>query len=183
MQDVKTKRPSYYDDEVTAYVAEKLADDVTNWLDVHDENWDQERIEVVECLKDEYHYGIDAYDFAKELEWRGFDCDRELVEILDDAGWYVREIHKKRLKEWVEENDVRPPYEIGNHIRYKWNNKEFVGEIYEIDDEEARFNVCCRDEGHVLQGSDEYKERSARNESISLGHCVDYDSVLEKVCV
>ena len=89
----------------------------------------------------------DGYELAKELEgregWRNIDTD--LVETLDSYSMYLHDKLEQAKRQWVEENNIQPPYPIGSRVRslLQWNN--ITGTITGISQYHAACYVVKKD--------------------------------------
>jgi len=70
---------------------------------------------LIEAMKD--NPGLDGYDIAKHLDNRFmWECNAELVSILDSALSHASTAHSERIKEWVKANNIRPKLGVGQKI-------------------------------------------------------------------
>lgn len=63
------------------------------------------------------HYGPDGFAIAKELDRNGYELSAGDIETLDVMHCDVSSAVTKLEKAWVEENNIRPPLEIGTEIK------------------------------------------------------------------
>ena len=70
--------------------------------------------EIASC----YHLYIDGYELAKKLESTYFwDVDFQVIEELENMHNEVESIHKKVCMQWVIDDQITPPLEIGTKIK------------------------------------------------------------------
>lgn len=94
-------------------------------------------------------YDYDGFKMGKNLDSQGWDVDEQLVDL---CGWFSHYYHKeedKLIKQWVSENNIEVPYQVGEFVSFKMQFKDKVGEIVDIDKEKARLVVCVEADGHT----------------------------------
>lgn len=71
------------------------------------------------ALSDVYKHYLDGYETAKELESQyQWPIDTETVNALEELDYYVEQEHQQHVKEWIEQNDIRPLYQIGSKVEF-----------------------------------------------------------------
>lgn len=74
----------------------------------------------------------DGYDLAKKLDrYCGWDCNLMMAADLDAYSGMAREAMKKAQKDWVDRNNIQPPYPIGVMITTKRGETGAITGIYE----------------------------------------------------
>ena len=142
-------RPKRTDDDVIAQAAEKLADELMRWA-----NETENRAGYVEDArkvigKCTYH---NSYELAKDLEFKGYTPDTELVEILEGASLHLYVSHRKAVAAWVQAEGITSPVCIGDTVSFERRGKRIAGEVTRIEEHTAQVIVCCPDFGHVREG-------------------------------
>lgn len=61
-----------------------------------------------------------GFELAKDLEWEGWDIDAETVQVLDDFGNYVTKSLHQAEKEWIEQNNIQPPFPENTEVEYMY---------------------------------------------------------------
>ena len=85
---------------------------------------------------------MDAYEIASYLDSsHGWACDKELVDILDDLGWFVRFEVEAAVALWVTGESIKPKYSMGDIVNIKDRDKDMIGEIVKIDTKTAKYHV------------------------------------------
>jgi hypothetical protein len=157
---VAPKRPDRNDDAVLEQAARTLFPDIKRWLQEGGES-DPDEDEVVEQLAEALKYHDDGYEISKALEDRGWSPDARLVDLLDNA--MQREIaFQNAVKQWVEQYQIKPTYQVGDKVRVKaraafsakfsrpaWHD----GEISKIDAAAATYVVRVESLGHIKEGT------------------------------
>jgi hypothetical protein len=70
-----------------------------------------------EDIAKRYHYGMDGYHLARELEICGWDMDMQTAEELDCMGVIVDRLYREAEREWAEKNNIQPKLAIGTVIK------------------------------------------------------------------
>jgi len=147
-----TKRPSSHDEKIDTLIAEELLDDVIGWLKASGDE-DPDRDEVRKSLESAMDFEDDGYKIARQLDNDGWDVDAELVHILDNAFPNRIRIHRDFVAKWVEENGIKPTFEVGQTVAFKERNKSHTGEITRINEKQAEYTIYCAEMGHVREGT------------------------------
>ena len=143
-------RPKRTDDDVIAQAAERLADELMRWADATENRagYVEDAKKVIE--KCTYH---NSYELAKDLEFKGYTPDTELVEILEGASLHLYASHQKAVAAWVQAGGITAPVVcIGDMVSFERQGKRISGEITRIEEQTAQVIVCCPDLGHVREG-------------------------------
>lgn len=142
----RDQRPSAALDIVLRTAAKKLAPAVVKWLKEGDDKAEDDEIakELAEII--EPH--DDGYALAKKLDRKGWDCDSNLVDILDGAWALVYDTHMRLLKGWVEAHHISLDLPIGARV----TTPRGTGEIVEHRAEAAMYLVHMPEKGHVKGG-------------------------------
>jgi hypothetical protein len=75
---------------------------------------------IVEGLRYSGHPAFDGFEYAKQLERSGWDeISAQDIETLDCADSFMREAIEKAEAAWVEQNQIKPPFESGTVVRAK----------------------------------------------------------------
>jgi hypothetical protein len=74
---------------------------------------------LAESIVDVYSHHDNGYEIAKALDENCYWCDIDpmFVEAMDSMSYNVNFFHKKACFKWVEDNDIKPPLEIGTMIK------------------------------------------------------------------
>jgi hypothetical protein len=115
-------RPLESDESVRRVAIEKVMDDVISAMGRTDPN---ERDGVLADLMGAAgSYGADdGYKIAKSLDANyGWDCDLELVEILDQIPGNIRDAARAAVADWVKNFQVSPCLPIGEEVTYHGND-------------------------------------------------------------
>ena len=102
------------------------------------------------------HFGEDGYHLAKALEDRHcwFDMTLEDANELDNAQSLLSAAHTKVVSDWVQEQGITVPYEIGQWIEFTGrHNKTTRGEVVNVNAQVASLVVRCPSLGHVRKGN------------------------------
>lgn len=111
------RRPRTGDHETISAAATSILPEIIEWMGPDYDESKKADIEehLIEAMKD--NPGLDGYDLAKFLDDRfRWECDAELVEILDSALSCAGSIRDRRIEEWVKANGIHPKLEIGRKI-------------------------------------------------------------------
>ena len=119
-REVKTPpRPDGWDEHVKKATAEAILPKVLRWLKdngcdhVDDEDEAAEVLEDLIAIADEE----DGYHACKALEREHWDCDRELVDILDGLPHLLYKAEKAAVEAWVTAYGVTVPFAVGDRVR------------------------------------------------------------------
>jgi len=120
-------------------------------------DWTNKDTPLEKCIADceeifLYHSGNDGYDLAKEFDYRGYNPDAQLVEILEDVWGTKMSMLREAVKQWVKEDDIQPPYEVGTNMLWKYGHKMVEGVITGTHPETAQYQVAIPSEGMTVEG-------------------------------
>jgi hypothetical protein len=139
------KRPEE-DDELTLKRAwEIIAPKVKSYLG---QDWNESeephvREQIMEVLSD----GDDGYSMARKLERKGWEEDRYLVDLMDDASFALHSAYKELVMQWVAVYGISPNRKIGDVVSTThWHHKGQVGTIKKIYMDEAKYGVHFSDQ-------------------------------------
>jgi hypothetical protein len=147
-------RPSYLDKEVTDAVVERIFPEIMGWMYEPKHFSSQSEIASIKAeLFSAIQYDDDSYDIARNLEREGWDCGRELVDVLDSVPQYRHEVHKRIIQQnWVLKYGVVPKFSVGDAVVFTLKGKQETGEITRIHPETAQYTIYCAQHGHVRKG-------------------------------
>lgn len=78
--------------------------------------------------------GQDGYNMAKHLDfYHGWDCNREIVELFDDAPW--NKVHNGFVEQWISYWNVEPLLKVGDKVKFTHGSKELVSTIESDSDQ------------------------------------------------
>lgn len=148
-------RPKRNDPDVILAAARGLAPALLNWSNqggssfvAQGEELERTVTELADILK--YRYNDDGYSLAKNLEHNGWDADSELVEIMDEAAYTVRQAWDKACQKWVADNKLKGPA-IGAEVTWLRHPDYGVGKV-RSDHADGRSTVAFASQGHVTEG-------------------------------
>lgn len=96
---------------------------------------------------------LDGYRICKELDSRfGWVPDAHMVDVMDAAFGVSHREHTKLVKEWVEQNAIRPRNGIGDKVEVDYRGHKVAGEITAVDAATATYTVMIPSLGHVKDG-------------------------------
>ena len=111
---IGTTRPSRRSPDVQRPACGEILHDVLTWLQ-------PDRAEPEEVLEDLVKAADeDAYQFARNLEHRGWYPDANLVEVL--GGYDTWRVHDRAVKDWVFRHGIVSPFNVGDLVR--WRGRE-----------------------------------------------------------
>lgn len=73
----------------------------------------------------------DGFEIGQKLNSNGWDLGRNEFEDLDYLSSCIEQAHKKLVKQWIEDNQITPPYPIGTHVKFDHTKKGLTGVIKE----------------------------------------------------
>ena len=149
-------RPTNRDASVIEACVAEVADEIIEWKGSTHRSEETELEEVKEDLRKLFKYGVrdNGYKMTRKLDDMGWDCDSELVEILDGAWVSENRALTKVIKEWVEQEGIKPAHSIGDWVVYKHHKYgEIQVEITKINEEVATYRLTCEGIGHIKEGS------------------------------
>lgn len=143
-------RPDERCDAVLDAVAAKLLPAVLEWLgdEAADDKPEYIQQQIREALR--YAWSWDGYEITKAL--RDWECNRDMVDIMDAAWGYARDAHDAQLAAWVSDYDIKPKFALGETVDTMAGRETVRGEIVGIDTKRATYTVCCASHGHVKDG-------------------------------
>lgn len=132
-----------------------MAEKINNW-----DSQDMSQIEFEEFvaqLKEDFScYDLlnsDGYTLARDLEENmGINSNKELVDILDNIDFECIKCLDKNIEKWVEDCNITPKHKIGDEVRVKVKNVEYIGEITSIYNKTASYSIFIEELGHVKNG-------------------------------
>ncbi len=143
-------RPNYHSEEVEAAAVEKLLPEVLEWL--KNGNGEQESVAVRRDLLDVFDPFEDGYGLCSKLErYKHWDCDSELVGILDNLSWRHSDALREAEQRWVEETGQKPAKQVGDACTFSQRGASYVGEVTTIHPY-GYYVVYCEALGHVRSG-------------------------------
>lgn len=132
-------RPSLGLETLYHEAARELLPEVMGWLTRYGDRHDKEVVldDLAEAMEncDER----DGYHIARYLEYKGWACDFELCEILDQAYHIVDMAHDNLVRAWVKASGITPKLKIGDIVSTPHVG---TGAIVGIDHEMARYIVA-----------------------------------------
>ena len=122
------ERPSKYSKEVADYVFDGIKSELACGCGV--------AIETVETWRDDFinaacHEGQDGYKMARHLDSKGWNCNRELLELFDDAPW--DKAHSFFVQQWMAYWKLGPLFKVGDKVRAKHGHDTVESTIKEIN--------------------------------------------------
>jgi len=158
-------RPSCFDKKVTNVVVDRIFPEIMDWM--REFKYSPSHSEI-DSIKEELFLVIqhnnDSYEIVKNLEDKGWDADRRLLDVLDSVPHYRHEAHKKIVhQDWVLKHGVVPKFSVGDMVSFAFKGKQETGEITRVHPEEAQYTIYCTQHGHVRQGSGTH------------GHIIDFE--------
>lgn len=174
-----SSRPNLYSESVIRQTAELVYSKfIVNYLkNAGEENPDADKDYIIKDLVKALWYD-DGFRCAKELNHCSWECDAELVDILEQAQNIKYNIIEKLTKEWVVENNINPELEIGQNCSFTSQGKKYIGSIIKIEKERAQYLIFCEALGHVKESD---KPTKANFSCRSFGIYINYENV--KACV
>lgn len=112
----RSPRPNRREKFIIEAVARDLAPEVRRWSvsGNGDGNLDGITRDLTNVL--DRNFSMDGYDLAKALDHEGWECDSELVEILEGAAGARSRRYAAACTEWAQIQGLKPP-EIGQRVR------------------------------------------------------------------
>lgn len=142
-----TKRPTIRDERVLQAAAKELLAEFNKGTG-EGLSEDDALYSIVEAIT----WEDDGFRICRELENNGWDCDAEMVDIMDNAAAYKYRHHRELLAEWVKENSITPPLCVSARVRFVHRGEQRVGTIRSINADAAEYTVFCEELGHVREG-------------------------------
>lgn len=149
------KRPSERDKSIVLAAAGRLFPEVREWLG--DDYRESEMADTIQQLSEAMSWDSDGYKIASRLERNHhWECDSNLVEILEGAWVHLSATHKSAVAEWVKENAIVPVFNVGDDVIAIVGHKgAHPGKIAKIDETHAIYYVCVTALGQQF-GSSSY---------------------------
>lgn len=144
------KRPTRNEEYVIKAAAEELASDLMEWGNAKESEQFDYRDLAAQLVKSAGF--MNGYELAREAERKGWEPDARFVEIVDAAGHLRYSAHNKAVKEWVKGWKITVPFQLGQMVTIKHEDRRVVGKIITIYAETATCTVCCAELGHVESG-------------------------------
>jgi len=145
-------RPTKKDEIVQEEFISEMANEIMKWQ----KNGLHSNLQRVRGdLKKLFMHGArdDGYKMARDLDHMGWDCDSELVEILDCAWVSEDRALSKAIKKWVIEEGIKPAHSIGDFVKYEHKkNEELQFEITSINVDQATYRLTSEALGHIREG-------------------------------
>ena len=138
----KEPRPTKPDIDEVATVISK---EIIKWAN-DGSTMEEVKPEIIDMI--ENNHDEDGFALAKYMEnYKGYDADSGLVEILDDVEYVKYSLLDKKLREWVKQNDIQPKFEEGKEVKVILQNpktykkEERIGKIANIQKDTAKYAV------------------------------------------
>ena len=95
----------------------------------------------------------DGWSLCRDLERDGWDVDSQLVEIMDDAEYFVADALAAAEALWVEDAAVTLALPLGTPVTVKLPRHGAVsGRVVGLDPRRATYTVCVPSLGHTESG-------------------------------
>jgi len=95
---------------------------------------------------------MDGYKLAKRMDEEFYtDSDFEIADIFNGFYWDFNKIYDDIVKEWVIEQQIKSPFNIGDIVFIDVYGKEVKGEIVKNYEEKAQTCVFCESLGHIKE--------------------------------
>lgn len=145
----KSPRPTF-NDVMRSKLAEEIGKEIFEW--------GNGKKPLERCISDceeifQYHVNDNAYELAKEFDYKGYSPDSQLVEILDSVGSSQSSLIRNAVKKWVIEDNIQPEFQVGTVCMVKYGSKTVEGSITDIRIETAEYLVCIPSEGMKIEDS------------------------------
>lgn len=123
------RRPSSLSEEVASAVFDLIKEDLAEAMGYGAEQLDSSRSNFIQAA---LITAQDGYKMARHLEdYCGWHCDRNVVEILDDAPW--SDAHRDFVVQWRDYWKLEPLFSIGDKVKYYWNGENFSSSIVALE--------------------------------------------------
>jgi hypothetical protein len=148
------KRPAKNTGEMIEAAVEMIFPSVWDWLkSAGDSDFsNEEQVNIKKDLRkaiDGCWGDYDGYRIARRLDdscmW---ECDAQLVDILDSFWSYIDKVHDVAVQNWVKECGIIPQHSIGDDIEIKIFGKEYSGTIVGVNPLSAKYTVNVPSMGH-----------------------------------
>lgn len=111
-----------------------------DWIEPEIPHIEKQMIEVL----DEFS---DGYQMARELERKGWEEDRYLMDLMDEGESFLRQAHKEILGQWIKCYGITPERKVGDTVSTtNWHRKGQVGTITSIYVDDATYAVHFPDQ-------------------------------------
>lgn len=145
-------RPTWPTPKMVKLLAEEYGKLLNDWSE------DNDLEGCIEDCKKHLRRNRNGYELAKDLEYKGYYPDAELVEILDSVDDSIRDLEKRASKEWVLAYEIKADFAIGDSCMVKYGSKSVEGIIDGIDADTAHYKVIIPSDG--MSQSDPSKRRA-----------------------
>lgn len=134
------KRPKYYDKEVVNNAALEVFPRIANIID---DDSEESLKQLCQAIRSEPY---DSYKMAKYLDDKFcWEICFSLVEELESINLSAH--HVIAQKNWVEKNNITPPFDVGEMVK----TKKGIGEVIE-NTEHGTSLVFIESIGHIKEG-------------------------------
>lgn len=119
------ERPSLYSKEVADAVFDRIKEELAGICGYSMDDVEACRAQFIDaaCVS-----GQDGYNMAKHLDfYHGWDCNREHVELFDDAPW--NKVHNAFVETWINYWHIEPLLKVGDKVKFTHGFKELVSTI------------------------------------------------------
>ena len=139
------KRPKKYDCIVKKRAWEMFMPAVKKYLGP---DWIESEIPHIEKqIIDVLSSRDDGYGMARELERKGWEEDRYLVDLMDQGDSFLSDAYKEILGQWIKCYGIAPERKIGDRVgTINWRRKGQVGEITKIYEDRAEYGIRYPDQ-------------------------------------
>ncbi len=121
------RRPNRYSDDIKRLAIEDILAEVDEWMG-HPVS-DIEKTDLVRA------FDVDGYNFARNLDCKGWGADFELVEILSGASLYRHQ--ENAVAAWVVANEIKVPFDVGDTVTVRGQ----AAMVVKIDHDHAKIIV------------------------------------------
>lgn len=133
-------RPSRFDERIVEAAARALMPEIQRWAQDERDVFD-EAAYVADIAAELESGEMDGFKLAYHLQQNGWECDAELVEILDGASSHLFSIHQKAVEEWVSANVITAEFSVGDIV----STPHGIGPICDIYHDTAQYLVQTPD--------------------------------------
>lgn len=122
------RRPKSCSEEVANAVFDYIKEELKDALGCSAEQIERDRANLIHAA---LCYPNDGYKMARFFDDHcGWDCDRNIVEILDDAPW--QSVHREFVMQWLSYWKLEPLFNVGDKVTYSLNGDFFTSIIEEV---------------------------------------------------
>lgn len=178
-----SSRPNLYSEEVIQQSAEIVYNKfiIAYLKNAGEENPDSDKDCIIKDLVKALWFD-DGYRCARELSHCGWECDAEIVEILEKAQFIKCDIVDKLTKEWVVQNNINPELEVGQKCSFTSCGKKYIGTVTRIEKDLAQYLIFCEELGHVKEFDPKSDSQKSLNYTCrTFGTYIKYENA--KPCV